>query len=89
MSESGAQWRDELERESKNREMKGKNRQEMGDIEGKSARKAMRLSSEKHACPTVAVGAGACTLDDAVCGSSRGRRTGADPTVRGCKSTLT
>jgi hypothetical protein len=51
MSESGAQWRDELERESKNREMKGKNRQEMGEIEGKSARKAMRLSSEKHACP--------------------------------------
>jgi hypothetical protein len=31
--------------------MRSKNSQEMGEAEGKTAGKAMRLSSEKHACP--------------------------------------
>jgi hypothetical protein len=51
MSESDTPWRDELGRESKNRGMKSKSRQGMGEIEGKLARKVMSLSSEKHACP--------------------------------------
>src|SRR6266536_2227620 len=51
MSESHARRSDELGRESKNRGMKSQKRQEMGETEEKRARKTMRVSSEKHACP--------------------------------------